>query len=96
MSDAARLFTPYVPGPNFGTTWHSYDCICGALWDVRMKASADDAPPPSTNCPCCGKPAKLRARWEADEGGFGSRGQIDATLGHLLADLSRIAAGKMY
>lgn len=57
--------------------WFSFECSlggrCDVMTDVRV-ACASDAEPPAVRCPKCGELMSFRGRWEADEWGYGSRG----------------------
>lgn len=59
--------------------WFSFECGsgsgCDVVSDVRV-ACSDDAEPPAARCPKCGELMQFRGRWRADEGGYGSRGDV--------------------
>ena len=63
--------------------WGAYECLaCGGVagegtcFDVRFDQHGEAAD--SVSCPVCGKPCELRAQWEADENGYGSRADQNA------------------
>lgn len=60
--------------------WFGYECYGPCLWegggmvlDLRIRCD-EDAEAPVVNCPCCGTLLDFKAMWQADEGGYGSRG----------------------
>lgn len=62
-------------------TWYAYECHAtgcptrpgtGAVLDLRLPW--DRAEAPAVLCPACGERMGHRARWPADEAGYGSRG----------------------
>lgn len=65
----------------------------GVVFDVRVEASDDfvlplDGPPVQVGCPLCGRPCQVRATWEADPNGYGSRAE---TMRERAAGLVRAA-----
>jgi hypothetical protein len=54
--------------------WHSFECSCGVLWDIRTSHRELTF---AVSCwACLNHSPRYRGFWAADSGGFGSRGDI--------------------
>ncbi len=61
-------------------TWFGFECLCGVVTDVRLVGEPRD--PPIVQCPICLKMLYFKARWLADDAGYGSRGDRSEHLAH--------------